>query len=174
MNYNPTIYEPIKTNPQLRYALGTKGTNPLFIIGLNPSTADDKVPDRTILKVNGYATRNNNDSFIMLNLYAQRTQDPNKLHLTLDNQLHNENVALIRTMIEKYKNPSILAAWGNTINKREYLKLCLADIFNLTKNKNINWLKIGDLTKSGHPRHPSRASKDNLTNFDLNTYLTRI
>ena len=55
--YNPDIYHR-NTNNSCRYALGISGKNPLFVVGLNPSTADDQKPDQTIKKVMGFAQRN--------------------------------------------------------------------------------------------------------------------
>lgn len=172
MTYDITIYEPTTTSPDFRFTLGTGGKKTLFVIGLNPSTADDKKPDPTITKVMGYATRHGCDSFVMFNLYAQRTKDPSKLHTVFNDQLHRENLSHIITTLEKYETVSILASWGGTINERNYLKNCLADIYSKTKNKNIDWLKIGnDLTQKGHPRHPSRGAYYDLTKFDIEKYL---
>jgi hypothetical protein len=172
MNYDIAIYEPTVTNPDFRFSLGTYGEKPLFVIGLNPSTADDKKPDRTITKVMGFATNYDCDSFIMLNLYAQRTPNPDVLHKEIDEQLHTQNLSYILTALEKYNAISILASWGVRITIRNYLRECLLDIYNETKNKNINWLKIGELTRDGHPRHPSRGAYLELTGFNIENYLT--
>lgn len=174
MTYDITIYEPAQTNLSFRFNLGTNGKKPLFVIGLNPSTADDKTPDRTITKVMGFATKHGCDSFVMLNLYAQRTPNPDELHLEIDDELHRENIAHIVTMFEKYSGISVLASWGERIVIRKYLKECLLDIHKMTIDKKINWLKIGELTQSGHPRHPSRGAYIDLTSFDIKSYLTKI
>lgn len=174
MKYDVKIYEPSKTNPHLRFILGTEGSKPLLVIGLNPSTANDRDPDPTMRKVIGFASRHGCDSFVILNLYAQRTTDPNKLHKRLDKKLHNENISHIVTTLNKYKDTTILAAWGETIREREYFKKCISDIYNNIRSKNNYWLKIGDLTKSGHPRHPSRAAYSELTNFNIDEYLATI
>lgn len=172
--YNITIYEPKETSTQFRFTLGTSGNKPLFVIGLNPSTADDKLPDRTITKVMGFAARHNCDSFVMLNLYAQRTPKPDNLHSISDKQLHQQNITHILEVFEKYNTISILASWGETITVRSYLKDCLLDIYNQTKNKKAEWLKIGELTQSGHPRHPSRAAYIDLTSFNIENYIKTI
>jgi hypothetical protein len=171
MSYNITVYEPIETNPDFRFNLGTSGENPLFVIGLNPSTADDKIPDMTIKRVMSFANKHGCDSFIMLNLYPQRTTEPAKLHSVIDSQLHKENLYHILKSLEGFNHISILASWGETIIIRTYLKECLSDIYDKTKNKNISWLKIGELTQSGHPRHPSRAAYIPLSSFDIKTYI---
>jgi hypothetical protein len=174
MKYDIKIYEPTKTNPNFRYTLGTEGSKPLFVIGLNPSTADDKEPDQTMRRVSGYAERHGCDSFIMFNLYAQRTPYPKNLPTTFDNQLHSDNVFHIKATLDRFDDISILAAWGGDITIRSYLKKCLTEIFRNTNNKNIKWLKIGDMTQSGHPRHPSRGAYLKLTDFDIDSYLKTI
>jgi hypothetical protein len=174
MVYNITIYEPKETNQEFRFNLGTSGLKPLFVIGLNPSTANDKLPDRTITRVMEYANKHGYDSFVMLNLYAQRTPNPDNLHAIFDDQLHKQNVACIVETFKKHHDIFALASWGGRITLRKYLRECLLDIYGKTKNKKINWLKIGGLTQSGHPRHPSRGRYLELTNFDIKNYFQTI
>ena len=171
MKYDITIYDSSQETCS-RYLLGTGGSRPLFVIGLNPSTADDKVPDRTMRKVMTFADNGGFDSFIMLNLYPQRTPYPHKVHATIDMFLHKENVKKIVNTLLIYSNPTILASWGQTIRIRPFFIDCLKDIFEATNNLNINWLKIGEPTSGNHPRHPSRAPyKFGLTSFDIIDYL---
>jgi hypothetical protein len=84
--------------------------------------------------------------------------------------LHCENIAHITNILLELKNPLILASWGEVIRVRPYLKKCLSDIYEITRKRDSTWLKIG-VTKSGHPRHPSRAKYDQLTDFDISNYL---
>lgn len=174
MKYDITIYEPKTTSPDFRFTLGTSGTKPLFVIGLNPSTATEKFPDFTIKKVMSFAEQAGFDSFIMFNLYAQRTPYPDQVHNKLDKALHLENIAKIVAALSKQEKPSILAGWGETIKVKPLFAECLTDIYNATQKQKINWLKIGELTKSNHPRHPSRAPyKFGLTKFNIKSYLTK-
>jgi len=174
MKYDIKIYEPTNTNPDFRFALGTKGINPLFVFGLNPSTADDKKSDRTISKIMSFASLNNFDSFIMCNLYPQRATHPSSLDKKINLILHKQNISIIKSLLNNHTNFSILGAWGNNILDRYFLADCLKDIFNLTKDKN-NWFKLGELTKLGHPRHPSRISYQlKLTQFDIYTYINKL
>jgi hypothetical protein len=171
MTYDIKIYDNRPDNKS-RFTLGTIGKNPLCVIGLNPSTADEQFPDLTIKKVMTFAEQAGFDSFIMFNLYAQRTPYPDQVHEKLDNSLHKENIDKIVATLSKQKNPSILAGWGQTIKVKPFFINCLTDIFNATQKQKINWLKIGELTKSNHPRHPSRAPyKFGLTKFDINSYI---
>ena len=60
-------------NDKVRYVLRKDGDRPLVVVGLNPSTANEAKADATMTRVMGIAERNGFDSFIMLNLYPQRT-----------------------------------------------------------------------------------------------------
>jgi len=174
MDYLPTIY--INNNDNsCRFALGTEGIKPLIVVGINPSTADDKNPDRTINRVKGFAEGNGYDSFIMLNLYPQRTPFPSDLHSTMELSIHNQNLKTISDILALNNNATILAAWSEKIVVREYLKESLKAIFETTKKFNVNWINLGDLTKSGHPRHPLYASYSvALNNFDITNYIEKL
>jgi len=174
MGYQPTIYANNNDNT-CRFILGTEGNKPLIVIGINPSTADDKNPDRTINRVKGFAEGNGYDSFIMLNLYSQRATNINDLHSIMEIDIHNQNLKSISDILEKHKNTTILAAWSEKIVVREYLKECLKAIFETTKKFEVTWIKLGELTKSGHPRHPLYAPYIlPLTNFDIESYISKL
>ncbi len=171
MKYSIDIYKN-NANNSARFALGTIGKNPLFVIGLNPSTADDQKPDMTITKIRNFAQKAHFDGFVMLNLYAQRTPFPDQLHPELNTSLHQENVSQIVQHLSKNKHCSILAAWGATLAVRPYVSQCLTEIKIAMDPLNVTWLKIGDLTQGGHPRHPSRAAYAlGLTPFDIASYI---
>ena len=63
-----------------RYVLASRCAKPLVVIGVNPSTANEKYPDPTVRKVMGFAELNNYDGFVMLNLYAQRSTNFKGVH----------------------------------------------------------------------------------------------
>jgi len=165
------IYEENKQE-NLRFVLGTKGEKPLFVIGLNPSTATDIKSDTTISKINEFAKRNNFDSFLMLNLYPLRTPFPKELK-EFDQNIHIQNINQIKIIIKNYNEINILAAWGNNIFIKDYLLNCLFEINESLNNLKINWLQIGTLTKEGHPRHPSRVGYINLEKFEIENYIKK-
>ena len=68
MQYNPTQIGDDKN----RFALIQKGKRTLFVIGLNPSSADSSTPDPTMQSVLRIASYNGFDGYIMLNLYPLR------------------------------------------------------------------------------------------------------
>ena len=70
------------TYTEYRYILGTKGTKPLICIGVNPSTAEPDHLDPTLQSVQRIAHHNGFDSFIMLNVYAQRATSPKDMDPT--------------------------------------------------------------------------------------------
>lgn len=159
-------------NEKIRYTLGTKGSNPLIAIGINPSKADREQSDNTVNKVIGLASKYGYDSWIMLNIYPQRATNPSNLDVKMDKKLHLENVKAITELLGKYKNSHLLAAWGGLIESRPYFKQCLVDISEEVKPHKVKWLMIGEeLTKGGHPRHPSRAGYIGLGKFDIEKYI---
>ena len=165
-----------------RFVLGEViGPNPLICFGVNPSTAKVQngalKTDPTILKIKKFVEKRNCDGWIMLNLYAQVTPEPNELHKNedFDIYLHEKNINIIKEILKNYPNADILACWGNLIEKRDYLKkLCLKEIFEISE-KDRNWLYIGNLTKKGNPRHPLYASIDtNLEVFNIKDYIKNL
>lgn len=103
-----------------RFVLGTEGENPLVCVGVNPSTAAPGEPDRTISKVMAFASRNGFDSWVMLNLYPQRSTDPKGMHLAYSSELKAENQRQIAELIDG-RQLTLLAAWGALIRLRPYL-----------------------------------------------------
>lgn len=156
----------------LRYVLGKRGENPLFVIGLNPSTADHTKLDQTANSIQRIATNSGFDSWIILNLYPLRSTDPYALPKSIDPAIHKENLASIRQLFEIYGRPSIWAAWGNLIDLRFYLRECLTDICSLASEFDCTWYSFGKITKKGHPRHPLYLnSKTAPEQFKIEEYL---
>lgn len=156
-----------------RFVLRNDGTKPLVTIGLNPSTANEQKPDATMRKVMGFAERNGFDSFIMLNLYPQRTPHPTELHLTRNEALHHRNLEEIMSALNGFNFLSVLLAFGDNINCRSYLRDCLKDIVNVLSPLNPQWLHTGTLTKNGNPRHPLSRHLPYcaFSTFDINSIL---
>lgn len=156
---------------RVRFLLYKKGERVLFVIGINPSTANEKIPDNTIRRVMGFAEREGFDGFAMLNVCPQRCANPNHLHPVCDQYLHKQNLAVIVEIIEHHPNPTILVAFGNLISKRKYLKDCFHDIATALRPFNPKWKQIGELTKSGNPRHPLMTKYQPICDFDIADFL---
>ncbi|MDR2027681.1 MAG: DUF1643 domain-containing protein [Prevotellaceae bacterium] len=173
MSYNIDIYRNSEDN-SLRYVLGKKGSNPLVVLGLNPSTADDKTPDQTITRVMGFAEGTKHDGFVMINLYPLRATNPDNLPKEFNIEHHRANLEAIDAALNGYQEIDVLVAFGSGGITRSYLKDCLKDIVALIGKRKVNWYKIGELTKYGHPRHPSRAAYEALTSFDIEEYMKKL
>ena len=86
-------------NDKERFVLGeVTGAKPLICFGINPSRAKVQngalKTDPTILKIKKIVEKRNCDGWIMLNLYAQVTPQPDELHKNenFDNCLHEKNI----------------------------------------------------------------------------------
>lgn len=85
--------------------------------------------DRTLQSVQRIAQANGFDSFVMVNLCAQRATSPDDLSVEPDEGLHRENLQAIGWVLEQAgKNPAVWAAWGTLVNSRGYLTGYLRDI----------------------------------------------
>jgi len=167
------IYESSSDN-HARALLGTDGTHPLVCFGINPSTAAPGSLDRTVATVEGVAARAGFDSFMMLNVYPQRATDPNEMHHTLDQALHDWNLRSIATFVDE-RALTVWAAWGTLIGKRSYLPGLLAEIVALPELSNCLWRSRGARSKAGHPHHPLYVRADApLHNFDVAAYATSL
>lgn len=122
----------------------------------------------------GFASRNGYDSWVMLNLSPQRSTDPTGMHLALSGELQAENERQIAAFIDG-RPLTLVAAWGELIATRPYLLGMLENVVALADASACDWVSIGELLKSGHPRHPSRAAYAlPLQPFDMEMYLTAV
>jgi len=164
--YAPNFYS------EYRYILGTRGTNPLICIGINPSTARPDALDNTLKSVERIAHGNGFDSFLMFNVYAQRATSPDDMEKELNETLHRENLEAFRYVLSISDKPAVWAAWGAIIEKRKYLPGCVRDMLRAGEEFGAGWYCAGAITKKGHPHHPLYLRKDEkLRPFDVNAYL---
>ena len=164
--YAPNFYS------EYRYILGTRGKNPLICIGINPSTAQPGELDNTLKSVERIALGNGFDSFIMFNVYAQRATDPDAMEKVCNLALHRENLEAFRYVLSISDAPTVWAAWGTIIEKRDYLKDCLKDMLAVGGEFGAKWCCAGAVSKKGHPHHPLYLRKDEvLKPFAIDSYL---
>ena len=164
--YAPNFYS------EYRYILGTKGKNPLICIGINPSTAEPDNLDNTLKSVERIAHGNGFDSFIMFNVYAQRATNPDAMERQCNLTLHQENLKAFRYVLSISKTPTVWAAWGAIIEKRDYLADCVRDMVAVGQEYGANWCCAGAISKKGHPHHPLYLRKDEkIKSFDIEQYL---
>ena len=159
---------------EYRYILGTRGENPLICIGINPSTAAPDALDPTLQSVQRIALSNGYDSFLMFNVYAQRATRPDDMEKACNAALHQENRRAFRYLLSLSPHPAVWAAWGNIIEKRDYLMDCMRDFAADGAAVSARWYTAGPLLKSGHPHHPLYLKRDTkLLEFDIEAYLAR-
>ena len=157
---------------QKRYFLVKHSNHPLVVIGLNPSTADESHPDATMRKVMGFAERNGFDGFIMINLSSCRCVSPKDLPETEKIEDCSDNISQIKKALARYRDVTVLCAWGTLITSRTYLFAnCQKIISTLNQNGSTQYVCI-DTTKGGHPCHPSRIGYRKFKDFNVNEYLS--
>jgi hypothetical protein len=158
-----------------RFVLGQSGACPLYVIGLNPSTATQERADTTIAKVVRVARQHGYEGFVMLNLYPVRATDCRTLPVKPDPQAYCENLDQIERIIGAAKAPVIWAAWGSGIRIHDYFLSAVHTLAVRLQPFAPTWIHFGSLTKAGHPRHPSRlAYAWRFASFDCASYARRL
>lgn len=156
-----------------RFVLGKKGKKTLACFGINPSTAAPDKLDNTVKSVERLAINNGYDSWMMFNVYPQRSTDPKGLVMRMNRNLHRQNLDNLEKILKEGLTDFYLA-WGNLIESRDYLMECLKDICSLLHRYNCRTYSIGKVTKAGHPSHPLYKSSDSpLEHFDLAEYINK-
>lgn len=157
-----------------RFILGKNGKRKLFVVGLNPSTANKENSDTTVAKVETVARNNGYDGFVMSNLYPLRSTNPNGLPSEVDTLLFQTNIDKIIAIAGSEESPVFWAAWGGDITLRPYLAEALRALVVAVESLNGQWVNFGKLSQDGHPRHPSRlAYAWSFAPFEVNTYVRR-
>ncbi len=143
---------------QFRYQLTRTwdvGAYHLVVVMLNPSTADARVDDPTILRLMKFAQRWGFGGIVVVNLYAYRSSKPEELAergwggcVGPDNE--RTVLEVIRTA--KAHQGWVLAAWGNQGQERAsfFIQRCRAEGVEL---------RCLGLTNSGAPKHPLARGK---------------
>ncbi|MBL4780607.1 MAG: DUF1643 domain-containing protein [Porticoccaceae bacterium] len=157
-----------------RFILGKAGASKLYVIGLNPSTANREKADTTVAKVETVARLNGYQGFVMANLYPLRATDPHDLPHAHNGRLLRHNILEIVDSFGE-EPPVMWAAWGVNIGSRPYLLKACVKLHREVVSRGGRWLHYGKLCRNGHPRHPSRLSYQWLfTDFDMSAYLAAI
>ena len=115
--YDSNIWYYSGDDNNVRYILGEKGEHPLIIIGINPSTAKPNNLDPTIRQVKKKAKEYGYDSYIMMNIYPERTTNPKLIHKSKDFNIHKENLKAFKYVFDNLTNIDIWAAWELILKK---------------------------------------------------------
>ena len=115
----------------------------ISFICLNPSTADEKINDPTVIRCINFAKSWGASNLIIGNLFAFRSTDPDQLKITND-PIGPENDSWLDKIV--CQSDMVIAAWGN--------KGDLKNRSNTVKSLFRNKLHTLRLTKHGLPCHP--------------------
>lgn len=149
------VWEYIGDDDKVRYVLGVPGENNLLVIGVNPSTATPTKLDPTIRKVIKISQANGYDGWIMVNLYPQRSTEPQKM--TFSQELIDENIKQIETVCKKFNIKNVWCAWGDLIDifgKKSFLHDSWEKIKTLLEKFEVTFYHYDKLTNNNNPRHP--------------------
>jgi hypothetical protein len=154
-----------------RFTLGKSGRRKLLTIGLNPSTATREKSDPTVARVQKVAQNNGFDGFVMLNLYPVRETDYRKLPAKVDSEAFSQNLRHIESVVAAERQSTVWAAWGESVLHHGFFVQACVDLFIRLQKYEVNWVRFGDMTGSGHPRHPSRIAYSwSLAPLDVEHY----
>ena len=132
-----------------RYSLvreWNKNKGKVLFIMLNPSTADDKEDDKTIIRCINFAKDWGYGGLMVGNLFAYRTTYPKELFKT-KNPEGKDNLKRIKQMIKDAD--LVICAWGNKQGSPpKYLR----------ELSELHYLKL--LADRKTPGHPLRLKKD--------------
>lgn len=144
-----------------RYALGRMWTpathhdrtKVLVVIGLNPSTADERQDDPTIRRCISFAKAWGHHGLTMLNLFAFRATDPKDMKAAIANGLDAyggpAQEEALRVFTEKRR---VLCAWGANVDDRT-LAGHAKPVVAMVRLLGRELVHLG-LTDAGHPKHP--------------------
>lgn len=141
-----------------RYLLGRrwgKGPRVLWVM-LNPSTADDRKPDKTLTRCVHFSMRWEFGSHEVVNLYAFRTKDPAVLAQSFD-PIGNDNDRHITEAANRASQ--IVVAWGGSL-PRGWTGRPDKVLARLRRQK-AEIVCLGK-TLANQPKHPLYLAKDTL------------
>ena len=85
--------------------------------------------------------------------------NPNDMDKTPDRALCDENLRWLQAVLAQTE-PTMWAAWGTLIEKRDYLPGLMREMVALTREKNIPWVTFGPRTqKRATPTIPSTCAR---------------
>ncbi|AVR47050.1 hypothetical protein C7S20_18350 [Christiangramia fulva] len=169
-----------------RFILAKKGKKNLLVIGLNPSTANEKALDSTSKNINQIALNNGFDGWLLVNLYPQRSSKPVDLDITEDKTLFWQNIHWIKHILDRdqFQIHEAWLCWGDGVDTmgRYYLKQAAGYLYRELKDFKFSYNVIGT-TRSGNPCHPSPQSvnchigpvdKVKFEKFDFQNYVKSV
>lgn len=148
-------------------------SKPVFaVIGLNPSTADEKNDDPTVRRCINFVRRHGGGAMVMLNAFAIRSTDPSMIYYTDQDPIGEENDYHILTVCSD-GDITVILAWGNRgrhnnrhqqllgmLEKRELL--CFGVNLDNTPKHPLYLQNDTQLAKYGEGRNEERGKCSNI------------
>jgi hypothetical protein len=124
----------------------------LCVIGVNPSTADEKEDDPTIRRTIGFGKRLKYGGLLMLNVGAYRATDPREWKAAADPFGPKNSVSHLKRYISRFNPACVVAAWGKHCESQRDALRALEIV------KEIPNLQCWGRNLDGSPRHPGRIA----------------
>ena len=129
----------------------------IMFIGLNPSTADERLNDPTIRREIGFAVRWGYGGLFKFNAFTLVSTDPAKLNIETPIVLGAD----LAMRVARERCDKAVAAWGNLITRVRGWEDRVERI-----KRDLSPLYCLGTTRQGHPRHPLYLPGDSeLTAF---------
>ena len=145
-------------NGKYRYLLGRKVSDApgrLLFIMLNPSTATETKPDRTITRCINFARDWGYGTMEVVNLFAFKTAYPVVLQKAA-RPVGTHNNAYIRDAVNRADR--VVLAWSGEVAKNSEFKRRAGRVLNMVCEVTLPYHL--DFTKTGEPRHPRVLRRD--------------
>jgi len=157
--HNNSYVSVASDDDRVRYLLGKQGKKSLLVIGLNPSSANEKKLDPTTRIIEKIALNHGYDGWYIVNLYPLRCAKPSNLPKRRKVDVYTRNLVFIKEYLVNNCQSvgAVCLGWGNHIDHYPYLKEARDAILAVLTHYDFPWLCLG-VTKAGHPIHPSPLS----------------
>ena len=157
--HHKTYYSVASDDDRMRFVLGKQGNKSLLVIGLNPSSADEKKLDPTTRIIEKIALNHGYDGWHIVNLYPLRCAKPSNLPKRRTVDIYARNLLFIQEYLadNHHSIESVCLGWGNHIGYYSYLQEARDAILTMLTQYDFKWYCIG-VTQAGHPIHPSPLS----------------
>ncbi len=155
LGHEPDFWDPHPPKQEYRYALGRPGTNatasnPLVVIGMNPSHANEFASDATVSNVVAASIQLGYTGWVMLNLYPERASSPASLS-AFDQSLSDANCAVITQFLTGHGIDEVWGAWGDIPNST--IRQAKPAVLQALSSLGMRVFYFGELTAKGEPRH---------------------
>ncbi len=157
-----------------RFVIGTKGSNPLIVMSINPSVGSPTQTSSTLGSVRHIAQDYGYDSWIILCLYPQRATHLDELDEMANEAWMQENYKVINEVLAQYPDHKIWAAWGTHFHDRYFFQPALEQIAKIAEKYGDTWMHYGPLDEGGDPRYCLYLENgEGWYPFDVQAYLNR-